>query len=469
MTSDIDIDPDFAALVRNALQAVAETLPEADDHGPAVVPPGRRRPRARVGSIAAIVVVIAGLVGVALIRDGKTAGPADIVAGTETSDQWLVPAWVPEGMKLLDVGWSGPERWPGDTKQLFGDPDNGRLVLLELAAYDPDDPPPPPAVAETVAVRGREGWAAISVDGQGKNPVDSIIWREHGRQITARYKDIDRAEVLDLLAGLDWRSQDTSDGFAPTGELPLLAAEGLMVRDVRLIYGDDRSSISIQTQNRSGTDPAWVEEWFYRGEEPSPNGNAPVYNNFSQGALDVYWAHGRDMSIRSDNPTIDEDTLRRIADSVSPADEPDLKDLESTALDNVEALPLVSEAPRGELGMLEVRGQGNFHRLCLRRPDGQFDCGFVRPNSEGTTGIGVVNSWLIDGTWYVASAATGTDIQLYGDRAADPADDPLVPDVTTDIGDWTYQFLTPPPDVTYVMYGYDGRKDAGYLLDDRRG
>jgi hypothetical protein len=63
--------------------------------------------------------------------------------------------------------------------------------------------------------------------------------------------------------------------------------------------------------------------------------------------------------------------------------------------------------------------------------------------------------WMIDGTWYLAAASTGFEIQLFGDRGADITDDVLAAEVTTD-GSWRLLFLQPPPEVRQVMWNLNG-------------
>lgn len=432
---------------------------------------GPPRPRRRLLVPAAVtaMAVTGALVGAALVA--RDAGPGDVATVPTVPPgpgEWLVPAWLPDGMDVWDVEWQGdsPEPEGGDgwsNFQLFGDPDAGRALYIQAGpqySQDVED-------AERITVRGQSGWAGPSIDTE--LPVDGITWTEGGANIMALFKGMTSAEAIAAVEAMQWRSGTPERGFAPPadGSLPLrgesLDAQRDSTRGATFVYSEDiptsepsadRMTLVIHTETGQAMPLGYLDDWFYRGDE------APAHADGSRRAFDpeshelrVDWPDGREVFI---SPLIDppstqapeRDTLERIADSVVVATEADLMALRDRFEANVEAVPVLASTPTS-IGTLEVHGVGAFNRLCLRRTDGSgLDCG------EGP-GLGgdLVVGWVIDGVWYVGVATIGHEPEIRGDRGGSEAE--VLSGESRSDGDWSLQLVQPSPDIQNVSVATD--------------
>lgn len=409
---------------------------------------------------AAIVLVVALVVGASLaLRRGD-----DTLTTGGGEEGWLVPGWVPEGMDLWSAGWSGPsapeeagdDSW--NTFQLFGDPDAGRALYVQtLPQYQEST-----ASSEPVTVRGGDGWVGPSVD--LPQPVDWVVWYENGATITAQFKGMTSAEALAAVEQLEWRSDSPADGFAAEGSLDL-SGESLRReygRSAQFHYSqgpptedpdEGRPAIVVSTSTGGGMSIGYLDTWFYEGGAAESDGSRHAYGRRDLG---VFWPDGRQAQVFSmaAGAPLDRATMERIVASlVVEDDEADLAPLSDAAAANVAALPLLASTEVG-VGTLELRGDGGFHRLCLRRPGTPtLDCG----DTPGLIGVGsptatetvVLGAWEIDGTWFVAAAASGFETRIDGGRGEGIEDD-VLPATAATVGHWQLLFVQPPYDVERV-------------------
>jgi hypothetical protein len=433
-------------------------------------PAGRRR---RLLPAAAVVAVLAlGAAGaIALLRD-----PADEQVTTadlgDPPDGWLVPGWVPDGMQLWGVDYSsssGDERLsePGTTiPQLFGDPDEGRAIYITSSQYEVFAD-----TAEPVTVRGETGQAGRTWDVEENDVGDAVTWDERGATITAMYKGTTRAEAIAVLDSLQWRSDDTAEGFAspddaawalrgegdswPTGHQATFEySEGVPSHDST----GDRPGLKISTEASSAVSTGYLAGWYTHGAEVG-GGERPVSTfDDASGRLEVFWPDGRSIIINPLPGSVaapSREEVDRIANSLTVTSEADLGALRDEAEANVAALPVLASGET-TIGRVEVRGEGDFMRLCLDRPaDGPRTCA---TDTLGGTGA----DWMIDGTWYVTVASTTNDFQFIGSTDASRAPDAgELPAETTTAGEWTIYLVAPPRDIEQVCLSSDGGNQVG--------
>lgn len=150
--------------------------------------------------------------------------------------------------------------------------------------------------------------------------------------------------------------------------------------------------------------------------------------------------------------------LERIADSVVVATETDLGALRDQVGADIVALPVVAAAETG-IGTVEVHGDREFPRLCLRRPGASgTDCPAALSYAADADGSPTAaGEWTIDGTWYVALASQGEAPQIVGgrDRTSSP-DAGELPSEVTPAGEWAIHLVRPAPDIVSVCTRGEG-------------
>jgi hypothetical protein len=430
---------------------------------PEMQPPAPRRRRLLSAAAVLAVLALGAVITTALHRD-STEQQVSTAALGDRPDGWLVPTGLPAGMQLWGIEYSSSpadERLsePGPTiPQLFGDPDQGRAIYIVSHQYDAV-----PDTAEQVTVRGRTGQAGPSWDVEENDVGDAIAWEERGAPLTALYKGTSRAQAIAVLDSLEWRSDDPADGFAPPSD-PAWALRGEVDSwpsagyEATFAYSqgvpsydptDGRPDFWIHTEASSAVSAGYLAGWYTQGAEAG-GGERPLSSfDDTSGRLELYWSDGRSTIIeplagsRAQVPSRQE--LERIANSLTVASEADLGAMQDEARANIAALPVVA-AGETTIGRLEVRGEGDFVRLCLDRPaDGPLSCAI------DTIGSGTEADWMIDGTWYVAMASTTNDFRIVGSddpsRAPDAGE---LPAETTTAGEWTFHLVTPPPGIDQV-------------------
>jgi hypothetical protein len=432
-------------------------------------PTGRRR---LLVPAAAVIVVLALLGGGAVgLRGGSNDKQVGTVVVGDAPDGWLVPTWVPEGMELWGVEWSGSSDQlqtsePGTIPQLFGNPDGGRAIYITSFRYEV-----PLDTADQVTVRGQDGQAGPGWDAEETDMGDAITWDERGATVTALYKGMSQDEAIAALASLEWRSDDPADGFAPPadGSLPLSAevsSRQPVGRDVTLVYSEGvpaagtdegRLGLWIHASTGGAVSAGYLEGWYEQGPEAG-GGERPV-SRYDQDwhELTVLWPDGRSIDIspagvpQSELPS--REMLERIADSLAVSAEADLAALRDTSEANIEALPVLASTETS-IGTVQVHGESGFLQMCLGRPSEQgpscmTDTLGGRSFDDGTA-IATAE-WTVDGTWYVAVATKGDEPQVVGGRNRSGSPDAgELPAETTTIGEWTLRLVQPAPDIELV-------------------
>jgi hypothetical protein len=413
---------------------------ERSDRNPWGWAPGRApgmRQRRRLLRAAAVVFVAA-LVGAALAagplgRDDRgdtstsettTTAPADEEQGLVVPDGTLVPSWAPEGMDLWTVSWNVTGGFPGQTYQLFGDPDDGRSILVW---FQPDPGPRPSgAGGDPVTVRGQAG--ALQPAMYLPDTTSTLLWEENGAAINASFRGMTTAEAVAALDALDWRSADYQDGFAEPddGSYPLQGetapgragailavqywySEGVPTNST--VDGDQRVLLIATMTASGGMSPDYLVDWFY-GDRDEGGPTQRYQADF--GSLDTSWPDGRTVYVDPMATPVDRADVERVTQGVAPGSPADFEELIAEADGNALALPRRASADTSR-GTLEVHGQGGFSRLCLARGDDgsgddgrRPDCGVnANPNFLDTgPHVGMaITSFVVDGTWYLGVAS----------------------------------------------------------------
>lgn len=447
---------------------------EPPDYSETRLPAGRRLRLLPAAAAAVAVVGLAAAGAVAILRDPAKERVSTATLG-DPPDGWLVPAWVPEGMDLWGLDFSslsGQERLddPRDTvPQLFGDPDEGRAIYITSSVYEVNAD-----TAEPVSVRGQTGRAGPTWDAEENDVGQAITWDERDVTITAMYKGTTLEEAIAVLDSLEWRSDDTAHGFAsPNDDAWALRGEVASwppdSHAASFAYSQGVPSYDstggrpgfwiIHTEASSAVSAGYLAGWYTEGSEVG-GGEGPVSTfDDASGRLEVFWPDGRSISIEpvagpgAQSPSREE--LERIARSLTVASEADLGALRDQAEANVAALPVLASGET-TIGRVEVRGDGDFLRLCLDRPaDGPLTC------ATDTLG-GTEADWMIDGKWYVTVASTTNDFQIVGghdpSRAPDAGE---LPAETTTAGEWTFYLVAPPPGIDQVCFSSPGGVSCG--------
>lgn len=428
------------------------------------LPSGRRRLLLPAAALL-VVVALVGAGAVAVSRGGESDGDVRIVSLGDPPEGWLVPTWMPEGMDLWGVDSSGSQGLERDAiAQLFGDPDAGRAIYVTSSRYEVR-----PDTAEQVSVRGQAGKAGRGWDVEESDVGDAIGWEERGVAIVALFKGVTRAEAVAALDSLEWRSDDPADGFAPPseGSLPLRAevsSRQSVDRDVILLYSDgvpdlatgERLGLWVHTSSSTAISIGYLEGWYLQGSEAG-GGERPLSSyDPDRHELRVVWPDGRSIDISPVGGTpsqpLSRAVLEDIADSLTVGTEADLAAMRDAVGAGVEALPVVASAATS-IGTVDVRGEGDFLRLCRRGPgdDGPSCVTDMRGGGSANGTTVVSGEWTVDGTWYVAVASKGDVPQIVGgrDRSSLP-DAGELPAETTTVGDWTIRLVQPAPDIELV-------------------
>jgi hypothetical protein len=435
-------------------------------------PRRRRRPRLLVPAAACLAVVA--LVGGALtLWDGGGDDADDVAVRSLTygdpPDGWLIPSRVPEGMALWGIDTTSGDRDNADVggtiPQLFGDPEGGRAIYITSQRYDLR-----PDTVEDVTVRGATGSTGTGLGAAEEELGDAVRWDERGVTLTALYRGTSRDEAIAVLDALQWRSDDPVDGFAPPADdaWPLRAeatSRDTVDHSATMLVSSEEAPgsgtpagldvLSIYTSSSSAITAGYLETWYLEGDG---DGTRPLVASRHGHELTVHWPDGRSTIVMADptEPPPDLDVMRRIAESVTVADESDLADLRTEIESRVEALPVVATAETS-IGTMEVHGNGTLLSLCLRRPGGTaVTCGTSTYGGGAYSDGGtlVTADWTVDGTWYVGVVSRGETREIFGsgDRSAAP-DSGLLPTETVVSGDWTFRLAEPGPDIQSVCTG----------------
>ena len=458
----------------HSLDVVPDGPGDLDDLGVSALPTGGSQPahcRPWLLVSAAACVVMVALAGAVLLPNDDD---ADVdVRPLQIGDPpagWLVPTWLPDDMELWGMDTSSYQQADGDDPatipQLFGDPGLDRAIYVTSHRYEIS-----PDTAEDVTVRGTTGSAGTGWGAAEEELGDAVSWEERGVSITALFRGVARDEAIAALDALDWRSNDPLDGFAPPADpaWPLraeAASRDRVDREATLVYSrgipaeDDRGSgdgVTVHTSSSSTISAGYLETWYLEG---SGDGTGPLVTYRDDGhELSFHWPDGRSVLVspQGEGSSLTRDELVRIATSVSVATAADLIDVRDAAERMIEAQPVVATAATA-IGTVEVHGDGGIVRLCLRRPgssDADCDTSTMGGNVGPDGSARATTQWTLDGSWNVAVASRGEV-----PRIMDSSDTPITPselvDVPADtsvVGDWTVQFVQPPPEVDAICIG----------------
>ena len=444
----------------------------------------RRRLVVRVAACLSVVALGAGAVALATDGDGDSGGDGDedvavrpLTIG-DPPDGWLVPAWLPEGVTLSGVDavtYPRTEAGPhGTIPQLFGDPEGGRAIYitsgLEIS----------PEITEGVAVRGATSSAGAALGMPEQDLGNAVRWDERGVSITALYRGVTQDEAIAMLDALEWRSDDPRDGFAPpAGEAWPLRAEATsrdtVDRSAALVYheatagAEPHDELYVRTMSSSTATAGYLATWYLEGEG---DGTGPLVTRRDEvHEVSVHWPDGRSVTVEDPGdgePSLDADTIERIAESVTLADEADLAALRASLGTRIAGLDPVATA-NTSIGAVDVHDDGGFLRLCLRRAGGPTATCDTEATAIGNMpGAAMASAeWTVDGTWYVAIAARGDAPKVIGAGGfqAIAPELPALPAETVVDGEWTVQLVAPAPDIDSVST-WDGTTIS--TLHDRR-
>lgn len=447
---------------------------DLDDAGVSSLPPGgtrpvRRRPWLLVPAAACLVAVaLAGAVTLPSDEDDADVDVRPLQIGDPPAG-WLVPTWLPDGLELWGMDTSSYQPAGGDDPetipQLFGDPGADRAIYVTSHRYEIS-----PGTAEDVAVRGTTGSAGTGWGAAEEDLGEAVRWEERGVSVTALYRGVGREEAIAVLDALEWRSDDPRDGFAPPADdaWPLRAeatSRAMVARDATLLYSEGvpaaaaqhgQSALTVHTSSSSAISAGYVESWYLEG---SGDGTGPLVTYRDDWhELSVHWPDGRSVTIspQGTDTALTRSDLERIATSVTVATSTDLTGVREAAESRIEALPVVAAADTG-IGNVDIRAEGGFVRLCLRRPgSGGPECdtstlgGSASPDGSATA----TAQWAIDGGWAVTVASRGDVPRIFD--GSDPTVPPLAREVaaeTSVVGDWTVQLVQPPQGVDTICFG----------------
>jgi hypothetical protein len=122
--------------------------------------------------------------------------------------------------------------------------------------------------------------------------------------------------------------------------------------------------------------------------------------------------HGRSVVVSPEGGRVslpNQDVLERVANSLALTSATDLEDLRAEVDGRIAELPVLASAETS-IGTIDVPGDGEFVRLCLRRSDltepGCNTTPYGSGRSPGGTALASAE-WTVDGTWSVAVASQG--------------------------------------------------------------
>jgi hypothetical protein len=468
-------DEDLAARVRATLADRARRLPPAPrpfqldavsrfEAPPAAPHRSWWRPAAAVALVACALAAVVFVTSRRGDSGAVTSGGPTSSVGSTTAPAGAVPSALvsgptEDGLPLWSITW-GPLP-PMDTAlrtELFGAPGpSGAKVLVRISSPIPGST----GAGTEVTVRGQSGQVAPAKE--FPEVTSSIVWQEDA-SMQADFAGLSQQDAVAFLGTLVWRGPDHQQGLdAPPGSaLGLLGesdgrqpgspvAADLLYRDQPVWTGPDTGrEIEVRTTEAAGgVTFDYLNAWFHgvRGADLTAQSFDPSF-----GSLLTVTPDGQSVWVDGRAVTTDRAVLQSITDHVTRTSGAELLARRAAAEQRVAQLPLVGSValPSGSVG---IHATADARAVCLL-VDGQTErCSEPSPASGITVG-----SFVVDGRWYVVSAAVGPLYVTTGDAAgpytpANPAAPQELAVEHGDAGGLGVILCQPPDGITNVLVG----------------
>lgn len=287
--------------------------------------------------------------------------------------------------------------------------------------------------------------------------------------VRATIRGLSAAEAASILDHMRPRSTGLVDGLDPASaptNLPLLgehtkATESARTTDAYFEYGTTAPAAGkpidlLVHTTMTYNYPGYLREWI--SGTGSPDGS----EHFDPD-IGLYLSRPDGSTIVVGPATVDRDVLERVARSVVATDQADVDAIHAELDRRLEGLPLLASADAKGV-TIDLRGNDAPTTLCLHTPTSSVCAPPLSYFSNVTTAMPgwIIGSVILDGQWYVATAADAQPT-LYA-ATSGPQPYPEVPgQVKGQLGPWFFT-ATVIPDGTSPAVSNDLGPSGGSFL-----